>query len=51
LSLGVDGVEGKAGFATAARASDNDELPERKLKVNSLEVVLSGSAEPDGIHP
>lgn len=51
LSLGVNGIEGEARFAAAARSSNDNELPDGKLKVNSLEVVLSGSAEPDGIHP
>jgi len=51
LSLGVDGIKGEAGLAAAARPSNDNELPGGKLKVNSLEVILSGSAEPDGIHP
>ena len=50
LSLGVDGVEGEAGFAAAARSRNDNELPEGKLKVEGLEVVLPGSAEPYGIH-
>ena len=51
LSLGVNGIEREARFAAAAGSSNDNELPNGKLKVNSLEVVLSGSAEPDGIHP
>lgn len=51
LSLGINGVEGKAGLATPAWAGDDDEPAKRQFEVNSLKVVLLGSAEPYEIHP
>ena len=49
LALGVDGVEGEAGLAAAAGSRDDIELPKRDIEVESLQVILTDTANLDGI--
>ena len=51
LPLGIDGIEGEAGFSRPARACDDNKRPGRKIEVYSLEVILSDAfkAYPWGI--
>lgn len=52
LTLSVDGIECEGGFSRSARARDDGESSSRNLEIESLEIVLSGPADDDGIlHP
>jgi len=44
LPLGIDGVEGEAGFAAARQAGDNDQAVARQIDIDALEVVLTRAA-------
>ena len=47
LALGVEGVEGQRGLAAAAHAGHHDQLPERQLQVEALQVVLPRPLDED----
>ncbi len=47
LSLGVEGFKGERTFAGTAEAGDDDELPERQIEVEVLEVVLPNAPKTD----
>jgi hypothetical protein len=41
LALGEEGVERERTFAGAAEARDDDQLPERQIEVEILEIVMA----------
>ncbi len=47
LALGVERVEYQRTFARAAQAGDGDVLPEGKIEVEALEVILADTAQAD----
>ena len=49
LALGVEGVEGEAAFARAADAADDDQLVERDVERDVLQVVDAYAFEVDGV--
>jgi hypothetical protein len=53
LPLGIEGVEGHAGFAAARDTAKHDELPPRQVEVDLAKVVDGDAAELDGVlaHP
>ena len=49
LPLGIDRVEGEAGFPAAGEAGDNDQLVARDFDVDILEVVLSCALDKNAV--
>jgi len=47
LAFRVDSVESEAGFSAAAGTRENDELPERKIEVDALKIILPRAADAD----
>ena len=47
LSLGVEGFKGERTFAGTAEAGDDNQLSERQIEIEVLEVVLPDSPEAD----
>ena len=45
LALGIDGVEGKRGFAGAGQPGEHHELVAGNVEIDILEVVLAGAAD------
>src|SRR5213593_4027640 len=44
LAFGVNGFERQPRFATAARAGNNRQIAERKIDIDSFEIVLASTA-------
>ncbi len=49
LALGVDGIEGERRLAGAGDAGDDDQLAEREVEVELLEIVLADAAQADAV--
>ena len=45
LALGIDGVEGKRGFAGAGQPGEHHKLVAGNIEIDILEVVLAGAAD------
>ncbi len=45
LPLGIDGVEGEAGFARAGQAGDHRQRLARDVDIDVLEIVLARAAD------
>ena len=50
LTLGIDGIEGKRGFAGSGKTGDDNQLVARQLQRNILEVVGARPADRNGVH-
>ena len=49
LALRIERVEHQRGLARAADAGDDDQLVERQIEIEILEIILAGAADADGI--
>jgi hypothetical protein len=49
LAFGVNGFEGQARFAAAARARNNRQFAEWKIDINVFEIVLAGAPNYDAV--
>jgi hypothetical protein len=45
LPFGIERVEGQTRFAAPARTSDDDQLPERQVEVDTLQVILTRTTD------
>ncbi len=45
LPLGIDGVKGEGGFSRAGDTSDDDQLPQRQVEIETFEIILPGAAD------
>ena len=47
LPLGINGVEGEAGFAGTRQARDDDKLVARQVDIDAFEIMLARTAHLD----
>ena len=45
LPFRIERIEGETRFAAPARTSDDDQLPERQVEVNTLQVILTRATD------